>query len=358
MPTPLPFDLTVIIPLYNEECALLSLFLALESQLDLSLEVVFSDGGSVDRSLDFVADYQQRSQHNVVLVTGQRGRARQMNRGAAKARAPLLLFLHADSQWHDPNMLSSAVCFFKQHNRERRSLCVGHFPLHFTPQTASNRFYRYLAAKSSLNRCGTIFGDQGLMIQDSAFEQLVGFDESLEILEDVDFAERVLQQGQWLLLPGLLVTSSRRYESEGVWRRQFRNALLLLIYGSGQLELLALAMTGYVEDPKQQVCDSCLASFSAELSRLPVLSYLRFWYGCGEAVASYLWVVPYRVSWSLGGDEQLGRRIVTFYDHWIAAAVNSTLAVMFISLGCWLLFYLSVLCQPVCWSWNFLRKNF
>ncbi|PLY04136.1 MAG: glycosyl transferase, partial [Desulfuromonas sp.] len=59
------------------------------------------------------------------------------------------------------------------------------------------------------------------------FERVGCFDESLPMLEDVAMADSVSAVGRWVLLPGELVTSARRFESEGLLERQTLNALIM-----------------------------------------------------------------------------------------------------------------------------------
>ena len=77
--------LTVIVPTLNEAHLAASL-----SSLPREADVVVCDGGSVDETLSISMRAGAR------VVTGSRGRARQMNVGADVARGDTLLFLHAD----------------------------------------------------------------------------------------------------------------------------------------------------------------------------------------------------------------------------------------------------------------------
>ena len=54
-------------------------------------EVIVVDGGSVDGTPERAAAFAD------LVVTAPRGRASQMNAGAARARGAILLFLHADT---------------------------------------------------------------------------------------------------------------------------------------------------------------------------------------------------------------------------------------------------------------------
>ena len=82
-------SLAIVIPVYNEAgnvAALLARLARLRAH-----ELVIVDGGSSDGSADALQAGGQR------VLAGPRGRARQMNLGAAATAAEVLLFLHADT---------------------------------------------------------------------------------------------------------------------------------------------------------------------------------------------------------------------------------------------------------------------
>ena len=83
--------ISVIIPTYNEERALPATLRYLLDQTG-DYEVLVVDGGSEDRSCEIV-----RGEQRVRLLTATKGRASQMNAGAARARGEWLLFPHADT---------------------------------------------------------------------------------------------------------------------------------------------------------------------------------------------------------------------------------------------------------------------
>src|SRR5436309_11622432 len=84
---------SVIIPTLNEASCLADTLRHLRAQKPL--EVIVSDGGSADATLALAVAGADR------VMTGGRGRAVQMNRGAAVARGDVLLFLHADCTLED-----------------------------------------------------------------------------------------------------------------------------------------------------------------------------------------------------------------------------------------------------------------
>ncbi len=333
------FDLSVIIPVFNEQDALPGLFAALESQVSLSLEIIFSDGGSKDRSTDLIDHYQSCSRHQVVLVQGERGRSCQLNRGGRLAHGSWLLFLHADSVWAQPELFLQAVRALENEWLGGDPV-AGHFLLKFNGEALRPRFYRYLAEKAALNLPGTIFGDQGLMLHRTVWHDLQGYDESLPVLEDVELVERISCAGRMIHLPGTLTTSSRRYEEEGLWCRQCLNAVLLLVFASGERSLLPCAMGSYRSD--HGIVRSLIA-LMRRLWQLPLSGWWRFWYGCGSAVVRYLWVIPFRLSWWLAGSPRLGRKIIERWNVTILTKIDCrfwhSVAAIFLAV----MFYLMVL---------------
>lgn len=229
-------DLAVVIPTLNEAAALPALLDDLRRQRGLTLEVIVADGGSEDGTRELAA------QNGATLVRAPRGRGAQMNAGARAAGAAHLLFLHADSRLEGPTQLREALDLM----RERPPRCAGHFPLKFARlRPGHDLFYRYLEEKTALNRPGTINGDQGLLIDARYFAQLGGFDERLPFLEDQRLAEKIFADGRWLMLPGVLTTSARRFEAEGARRRYTVMALIMGLHAAGAEEFFARATAVY-----------------------------------------------------------------------------------------------------------------
>lgn len=232
--------LSVVIPVLNEAERLPHLLRQLRAQRGITLDIVVADGGSSDGSAEIAQSEGAR------LIVSERGRGKQMNRGAAAAQGDYLLFLHADSQLICEDLLGNALSAWRSRQTSDRGRLAGHFRLRFTDTGGQHRaIYRYLEAKSASNRPHTINGDQGLLLTRQFFEQLGGFNESFPLLEDQDLAARIARQGSWMLLPGTLGTSARRFESEGLLRRYLLMGIMMVCYWTGNRGFFHLAREVY-----------------------------------------------------------------------------------------------------------------
>ena len=153
------------------------------------------------------------------------GRGAQMNAGAARARGAWLLFLHADSQV-PPGWLDALI------EATRNPDVIGgwfRFALD-APQWQARVIERLVALRVRVWKLP--YGDQGLFVRRDVFARLGGFRE-WPLMEDVDFVRRLARTGRVVELPLPLVTSARRWERDGWFRRSSRNLLLVSLYYLG-----------------------------------------------------------------------------------------------------------------------------
>ena len=346
-------DLSIIVPVCNEQGILPDLFSALDRQVSLRMEIIFCDGQSTDATCSLIRDYQQRSCHDVQLISTVRRRACQMNAGARHSRWALLLFLHADSGWTEDDLLLGAVKEFQSHQIKTDVALVAHFKLQFTGHD-SPRFYRYLAAKSALNLPGTVFGDQGLMVTRHAWSRAGGYDESLPILEDVEVVQRLMLSGQLFLLSGTLTTSSRRYQRDGVLRRQLENAVLLILYSAGYRSLLPEVLGSY---QTEVLSGSRAPGLFRWLHQLPLSAYCRFWFGCGSAQVRYFWLIPYRLYWWVGKSPTQAESIAKEWQRVVQPLIDTPLVHVVWAVFSWIVYYVFVLLNLPRWDMTVTNQN-
>lgn len=209
--------ISVIIPVLNEEFVLGETLRAVRA--GAPREVIVVDGGSHDASREVAQAYGART------LSADRGRARQMNAGAAVATSPILLFLHADTR---------LPAGFEQHVRKtlaKPEVVAGAFALQIGARHWSYRVIEKLANLRA--RCLQMpYGDQGLFVRAEVFHRLGGFPD-LPILEDVALLRRLQRSGRVAVIPVPAVTSARRWERLGVWRTAWINQYVLLGYWLG-----------------------------------------------------------------------------------------------------------------------------
>lgn len=162
----------------------------------------------------------------VVGLAAPRGRAAQMNAGAAAASGEFLLFLHADTRLPDGAL--AALCRVLDGGLAR----AGTFDLEYPDAPWS---LRLLAAAARLRaRLDRIpYGDRGVFVSAALFRAMGGF-APLPLMEDVDFFLRLKRAGEPVaILPLRARTSARRFLEEGVWRCGARNLALRLAFHLG-----------------------------------------------------------------------------------------------------------------------------
>ena len=84
--------LSIIVPVLNEAALIEARLLALAPLRAAGAQIILADGGSTDDTQALAAP------HCDAVILAPRGRASQMNAGAAQADGEVLLFLHADTR--------------------------------------------------------------------------------------------------------------------------------------------------------------------------------------------------------------------------------------------------------------------
>lgn len=188
--------ISVIIPTYNEESTLEGLLLQLKAQ-GRGCEILVADGASSDRTVE-------RARRYARVVTTERNRGLQLNQAAREARGDVLLFLHADVR-----LPGGALTALERALRDPR-VVGGNFQIEFTEDGLPGRFFTRVDRWR--RRFGIFYGDSGIFVRRSVFERMGGFRE-WPLLEDYEFARRLVQVGRTACLPLPLGVSSRRWRN-------------------------------------------------------------------------------------------------------------------------------------------------
>lgn len=218
--------ISVIVPAFNEERALPQTLRHLLSQAGV-YEVILVDGGSTDRTRA-IAEEEPR----VSLLAAPKGRASQMNAGAARAAGAMLLFLHADT------ILPEGALARLNELEEDPGVQAGGFLHAFSGSDWRLRLISFLDNFRCV-RSRIIYGDQALFVRRDLFARLGGFPDQ-PILEDVAFCEKLLGQTRPVLLSPPVLTDARKFVQMGIWR-SFIRVLLIILHVQFRLPVLPRA---------------------------------------------------------------------------------------------------------------------
>ena len=215
---------SVVIPTLNEEQVLPQ---TLAQTLTLGFEeLLVVDGGSRDRTCEIVASIRTAAPDApITLITSKPSRAAQMNVGASASRGDALLFLHTDTRLPD-NAKQAIVGALQE------SECVGgRFDLRFDRDRAVSRLIACMINwRSRLSGIAT--GDQAIFVRRSVFERMGGF-ATIPLMEDVDLTRRLNRMGPIACLRAQVITSFRRWETNGPIRTILLMWLLRFLYWIG-----------------------------------------------------------------------------------------------------------------------------
>jgi rSAM/selenodomain-associated transferase 2 len=195
--------ISIIIPVLDEEAVIRPCLDSLASWRQRGCEVIIVDGGSTDNSIDIARE------HADLVVSGNRGRASQMNAGANHAIGKTLLFLHVDTLL--PEATDELADSLVSGNMQ-----WGRFDVELSGQRPVFRIISFfINLRSRLDGIAT--GDQAIFVQRSLFTRIGGFPD-IPLMEDIELSRRLLKTCRPVCLNTRVVTSSRRWENSGVMK--------------------------------------------------------------------------------------------------------------------------------------------
>ena len=209
--------ISAVIPTLNEEAEIAETIRALLAQTD-EMEVIVVDGGSSDATVQIAECL------GAVVVRSERSRGRQMHAGALAARGDVLWFIHADTR----------PCSTATHQMiaALRSAAVagGNFTLAFDGSTFGAHLLNFLQPLMKLLRC--YYGDSTIFVRRDVYFRLGGF-QPYPLFEDADLIGKIRTAGRFCSLPGLVTTSSRRFEGRSFLATCTQWSAMQLLYWIG-----------------------------------------------------------------------------------------------------------------------------
>jgi uncharacterized protein len=210
--------ISVIIPVLQEGEQINEILNSLKSAATgTPYEVIVVDGDPAGSTIMYIVDA------SIITVISPKGRALQMNAGAARAHGDILLFLHADTLL--PGQALTNIV---------KALVDGRFiGGAFDLEIQNSRWiFRIIGrAASWKHRLTRVpYGDQAIFMRRDYFEDMDGYPE-IPLMEDVALMKQVKRKG-WriIFLPEAVATSSRKWETDGVAYTILRNWIIQLLY--------------------------------------------------------------------------------------------------------------------------------
>jgi len=215
----MPAQLSIVVPVLDEAAIVEHALARLAPLRSRGCQLIVADGGSRDGTAELARPYADH------VVAARRGRAAQMNAGAAIAGGDVLLFLHVDSVLpDDADGLILGALADAAHDWGRFDIAIdGRHAL--LPLIAW-----FMNRRSRLT--GICTGDQGMFVRAQTFAARGGFP-LIDLMEDIALSRSLKRSSRPACLRQRVVTSGRRWERRGPLRTMLMMWRLRLAYFLG-----------------------------------------------------------------------------------------------------------------------------
>ena len=210
--------ISIVIPTYNEAENIGPLVTYLSKNCKGTCEVIISDGGSLDETMQVAEAAGAR-----VFLSPARGMASQMNYGASIAKGDILYFIHADT--FPPESFVGDI---------QKALHEGYdFGRYRTAFNSNKAVLKINAFFTRFDWFVCYGGDQTLFITKTLFNSIHGFNEHMRIMEDYDIVLRAKNFGWYKVLRKAAMVSARKYETNSWLTVQMANRKIIQMYKKG-----------------------------------------------------------------------------------------------------------------------------
>ncbi len=211
-----PHRISIVIPTLNEAARIGRTLEELSSMTGIH-EVIVADGGSGDRTAEIAQSFA-----GVRVIRANRGRAAQMNAGAAVAAGEIILFLHADVSL--PRDAASLI----ERALDRPGTIAGAFKTWTVSDSGRTWLAPLLHLADLRSRYTSLpYGDQAIFVTADAFKRVGGIPDQ-PLLEDLEFSRRLRRLGRLETVPASVIVSGRRFLARPVYYALLINLIPLL----------------------------------------------------------------------------------------------------------------------------------
>lgn len=197
-------SISIVIPVLNEAVSIEQVCRTLADILSPRDEIIVVDGGSTDGTQAVVKQI-----NSVLLIESSSGRAIQMNTGAEHAKGDILLFLHADT------ILPADFAIQLRDNFWLATNIWGRFDVRLSGNHPAFRLIEFMMNHRS-RLTGICTGDQCIFVTRDDFKQVTY--PVIALMEDIEISKRLNRRSKPFAIKSRAVTSSRKWESEGIFK--------------------------------------------------------------------------------------------------------------------------------------------
>jgi rSAM/selenodomain-associated transferase 2 len=196
-------EVSAIIPTFNEELTINKTLEALSRLVNVS-EVIVVDGGSTDKTVEIVNNFQRLKSLKLVQLN-EANRGKQLHEGTKHANGDIFWFIYADTR---PTQGSARQI---KGVMKYSAVVGGNFEVIFGGENRSAKFMTWLYPY--LLSLGLCYGDSAFFIRREVYEKIGGF-KQIGAFEDIDMYHRLRKLGRFYHLSQTVTASSKRFENK------------------------------------------------------------------------------------------------------------------------------------------------
>ena len=237
--------LSIIIPTLNEEECLPLLLREIEKQNFKDYEIIISDSDSRDGTLEIAKN------HGCKIASGGNSPAGARNRGAEISQGELFLFLDADIIFLPPKFLEKLLREFRD-----RNLGVVSFTICPKGNILDKIAYGLYNFWVNITQKFLAHASEAVLVKKEIHQKVGGFDETIKIGEDHDYARRAAKFGKFgFIKTGTALTSSRRFERYGRIRTYLKYLLAgvyMIFFGPVRSDIFKYKFDHLIKDSEDR----------------------------------------------------------------------------------------------------------
>ncbi len=220
--------LSIVIPILNE-VRNIGILINHFQKIDLhnSIEIIVSPGGNLDNTCIIAS-----SLAATICTSSEKGRALQMNEGAAISKGEILYFVHAHT--------IQPLTFVKDINK---AILSGYDTGRYQTKFDSNSWLLMLNAFFTRFYWEVCYGgDQTLFIKRTTFEAIGCFKKEMKIMEEYEFVKKARVSAKYTILNGKALVSARKFSKNSWLQVQRANAKIINMYKQGASQEVMVAI--------------------------------------------------------------------------------------------------------------------